>query len=77
VIISEAQRVAQETRGVGDSDAISIYADSFGRDPDFFSFYRSMEAYRKSFGESDTSMVLSPDSSFFRYFLDKDGKASK
>jgi membrane protease subunit HflC len=77
VIISEAQRVAQETRGAGDSDAISIYADSFGRDPEFFSFYRSMEAYRKSFGESDTSMVLSPDSSFFRYFLDKDGKASK
>jgi membrane protease subunit HflC len=77
VIISEAQRVAQETRGAGDSDAIRIYAESFGRDPEFFSFYRSMEAYRKSFGESGTSMVLSPDSSFFRYFLDKDGKSSK
>ena len=77
VIISEAQRIAQETRGAGDSDAISIYAESFGQDPDFFSFYRSMEAYSKSFKEKGTSMVLSPDSAFFRYFLDKDGKKTK
>ena len=75
VIISEAQRVAQETRGAGDSDAIRIYADSFGKDPEFFSFYRSMEAYQKSLGKTGTSMVLSPDSAFFRYFLDKDGKS--
>ena len=77
VIISEAQRVAQETRGAGDSDAIRIYADSFGKDTEFFSFYRSMEAYQKSLGKTGTSMVLSPDSAFFRYFLDKDGKAPK
>jgi membrane protease subunit HflC len=75
VIISEAQRVAQETRGAGDSDAIRIYADSFGKDPEFFSFYRSMEAYQKSLGKTGTSMVLSPDSAFFRYFLDKNGKS--
>ena len=75
VIISEAQQVAQETRGGGDSEAIRIYADSFGQDAEFFAFYRSMEAYRKSFGESDTSMVLSPNSSFFRYLLNKDGSA--
>jgi membrane protease subunit HflC len=75
VIISEAQRVAQDTRGAGDSDAIRIYADSFGKDPEFFSFYRSMEAYQKSLGKTGTSMVLSPDSAFFRYFLDKDGKS--
>ncbi len=75
VIISEAQQIAQETRGGGDSEAIRIYADSFGQDAEFFAFYRSMEAYRKSFGESDTSMVLSPNSSFFRYLLDKDGSA--
>lgn len=74
VIISEAQRVAQETRGAGDSNAIRIYADSFGKDPDFFSFYRSMEAYQKSLSKAGTSMVLSPDSAFFRFFLDKDGK---
>ena len=77
VIISEAQQIAQETRGGGDSEAIRIYADSFGQDAEFFAFYRSMEAYRKSFGESDTSMVLSPNSSFIRYLLDKDGSAKE
>ncbi len=77
VIISEAQQIAQETRGGGDSEAIRIYAESFGQDAEFFAFYRSMEAYRKSFGESDTSMVLSPNSSFFRYLLDKDGGSEK
>ena len=73
VIVAEAKKEAQQVRGEGDSDAIRIYAGSFGRDPEFFSFYRSMEAYRKSIGESGTSMVLSPSSSFFRYFKDKDG----
>ena len=77
VIISEAQRTAQETRGAGDSEAIRIYAESFGQDSEFFAFYRSMEAYRKSFTEKDTSMVLSPDSAFFRFFLDKDGTPAK
>ena len=73
VIISEAQREAQETRGAGDGKAIEIYADSFGQDADFFAFYRSMEAYRKSMNNSDTSLVLSPNSSFFRFFKDKNG----
>ena len=77
VIISEAQREAQQTRGEGDGEAIKIYADSFGQDAEFFAFYRSMEAYRKSIGNSDTSMVLSPDSSFFRFFKDKSGEAPK
>ena len=77
VIISEAQQIAQETRGGGDSEAIRIYADSFGQDAEFFAFYRSMEAYRKSFGQSDTSMVLSPNSAFFRYLLSKDGRPEK
>ena len=73
VIISEAKRAAQELRGAGDSEAISIYADSFGQDAEFFAFYRSMEAYRNSMGKDGTSMVLSPDSSFFRFFKDKEG----
>ena len=77
VIISEAQREAQQTRGEGDGEAIKIYADSFGQDAEFFAFYRSMEAYRRSIGNSDTSMVLSPDSSFFRFFKDKSGDAQK
>ena len=74
VIVAEASRQAQELRGQGDSEAIRIYAESFGRDPEFFAFYRSMQAYRKSIGESGTSMVLSPNSSFFSYFNDKNGR---
>ena len=77
VILSEAQRESQEIRGAGDSQAIQIYADSFGQDADFFAFYRSMEAYRRSMNNNGTSLVLSPDSSFFRFFKDKDGTAQK
>lgn len=77
VIISEAQRTSQETRGAGDAEAIRIYADSFGQDSEFFAFYRSMEAYRKSMGQDGTSMVLSPSSSFFRFFKDKNGSVPK
>ena len=77
VILSEAQRESQEIRGAGDSQAIQIYADSFGKDADFFAFYRSMEAYRKSMNNNGTSLVLSPDSSFFRFFKDKDGTDQK
>ena len=73
VILAEAAKTAQELRGSGDGQAISIYAESFGRDTEFFSFYRSMEAYSKSLGEAPTSMVLSPNSSFFRYFKDQNG----
>ncbi|MGC6518127.1 MAG: protease modulator HflC [Candidatus Puniceispirillaceae bacterium] len=73
VILADAAKTAQELRGNGDSQAISIYADSFGKDKEFFSFYRSMEAYSKSLGEAPTSMVLSPNSSFFRFFKDQDG----
>ncbi len=69
VIQSEARRQAEVARGEGDGQAIKIYADAFGRDPKFFSFYRSMEAYRQSLGRNDTTMVLSPESSeFFRFF---------
>ena len=74
VIVAEAARKAQENRGRGDSEAIEIYANSFGKDADFFSFYRSMEAYRAAIGESETSMVLSPDSEFFRFFKNKTGE---
>lgn len=74
VIIAEAENRAQTVRGQGDAEAIRIYAESFGRDPEFFAFYRSMEAYRKSMGQGDgTSMVLSPDSDFFRFFGDIQG----
>lgn len=69
VIVAEAQKQAETLRGQGDADAIKIYADAFGKDPSFFSFYRSMQAYRTAITDSDTTtMVLSPDSDFFRYF---------
>jgi membrane protease subunit HflC len=74
VLIAEARRAAEIIRGSGDSKSIAIYAEAFGVDEDFYSFYRSMQAYRKSFGENSTSMLLSPDSEFFRYFGNKTGK---
>jgi len=74
VLIAEARRAAEIIRGSGDSKSIAIYAEAFGVDEDFYSFYRSMQAYRKSFGENSTSMLLSPDSELFRYFGNKTGK---
>jgi len=69
VIQSEARRQAETTRGEGDAQAIKIYADAYGRDANFFAFYRSMEAYRQALARNDTTMVLSPESSeFFRFF---------
>ena len=70
VIVAEAQKQAETLRGEGDADAIKIYADAFGRDPEFFAFYRSMQAYRRAVGEggSETTMVLSPNSDFFQFF---------
>ena len=68
VLVAEAKQQAETLRGEGDGKAIKIYADAFGQDPEFFAFYRSMQAYRNSMGDSGTTMVLSPDSDFFRYF---------
>lgn len=76
VILAEAQKTAQIARGEGDAQSIKIYAAAFGQDPQFFSFYRSMEAYKKALGNGDnTTMVLSPDSEFFRYFENEAGGA--
>ena len=74
ILIAEAKKLAQITRGEGDSTAIRIFADAFGQDVKFFSFYRSMEAYSEALGSDNTTMVLSPDSEFFRYFGDIGGK---
>ncbi len=67
VIVAEAQKTSETLRGEGDAQAIKIYADAFGQDPEFFAFYRSMQAYRQSLA-NDTTMVLSPSSDFFRFF---------
>jgi membrane protease subunit HflC len=68
VLLAEAQRDGQRVRGDGDAQAVKIYADAFGRDKEFFAFYRSLQAYRASLNGHDTSFVLSPDSRFFRFF---------
>lgn len=73
VIVAEAKKQAEILRGQGDAEAIKIYADAFGQDPEFFAFYRSMQAYRNAMKSGDTTMVLSPDSDFFRYFKDIEG----
>jgi modulator of FtsH protease HflC len=68
IIIAEGQRKAQILRGQGDGESVKIYADAFGKDADFFAFYRSLQAYRESLAGHDTTLLLSPDSEFFRYF---------
>ena len=68
VIKAEAQRQAEILRGEGDGERNRIFADAYSRDPDFFAFYRSMRAYEEAMQRGDTTMVLSPDSEFFRYF---------
>ena len=68
VIVAEAERDSQILRGDGEGQMNRIFAEAFGRDPEFFSFYRSMQAYEAALGTDDTTMVLSPDSDFFRYF---------
>ena len=73
VLLAQAQKKAETLRGEGDGLAIKIYADAFGRDPEFFAFYRSMQAYKKSMDSQDTTMVLSPNSDFFRFFGDITG----
>jgi len=75
VLVAEATSKGEQTRGDGDAERNRIYADAFGRDPDFFSFYRSMQAYEAGLRSNDTRMLLRPDSDFFRYFGDPSGKA--
>lgn len=74
VLVAEAQRKADETRGRGDGDRNRIFAEAFSKDPEFFTFYRSMQAYEAGLKAGDTRMVLSPDSPFFRFFKDPLGR---
>jgi len=74
VIIAEAQKQAQILRGQGEGESVKIYADAFGKDKNFFAFYRSMQAYREALGGQNTTLVLSPDSDFFRFFGSSSGK---
>ncbi|MEM1289184.1 MAG: protease modulator HflC [Pseudomonadota bacterium] len=75
VIVADATREGEQIRGEGDAERTRIFAEAFGRDPEFFSFYRSMQAYEAGFS-SGASLVISPDSDFFRYFGDQQGGSS-
>jgi membrane protease subunit HflC len=72
-IRAEARRKADQMRGEGDAERNRIFAEVYNRDPAFFSFYRSMQAYEQGIKSSDTRMLLSPDSEFFRYFTNPSG----
>jgi membrane protease subunit HflC len=68
VITAEATRESDILRGQGDAQKTKILGDAYGQDPDFFAFYRSMQAYPEALGAGTTTMVLSPNSEFFKYF---------
>ena len=76
IIVAEAYRDAQKTKGEGDAQAARIYAEAFNRNPEFFSFYRSLEAYRQSLRNKSDVMVLDPSSDFFKY-LKNPGRGTK
>src|SRR3546814_67297 len=68
ITLATAQEEGETTRGEGDALRTRIFAQAFGKDPAFAAFYRSMQAYEASLGQGDATMVLSPDSAFFKYF---------
>ena len=76
VIVAEAYRDAQKIKGEGDARAASIYGQAFGQNPEFYAFYRSLEAYRNSFNHKSDLMVVDPGSDFFKYMkgMNKGGK---
>ena len=76
IILANAKRTSQILRGEGEGLKTRILVEAFGQDPEFFAFYRSMEAYGEALGDN-TTMVLSPDSEFFRYFNQLSGKTRK
>jgi membrane protease subunit HflC len=75
VILSEAYRDAERIRGAGDARSAEIYAQAYSQDPEFYSFYRSMQAYRDSIGGDQDVLVLEPDSDFFRFLQNQSGAA--
>jgi membrane protease subunit HflC len=74
VLIANAYRDAEQLRGEGDARAAEIYAEAYGKDSEFYSFYRSLQAYQESFDGGNNMMLLEPDSEFFQYFNESRGK---
>lgn len=75
-LVAEANRAATERMGLADAERNAIFADAYGRDTEFFSFQRSLSAYEKALGGSNSSIVMSPDSDFFEYLRDRDGASN-
>lgn len=73
IILADAYRDSQIIRGEGDARAAEIYANAYNKDPEFYAFYRSIDAYRKSMGKAGDLLVLDPESDFFRYLNESDG----
>ena len=76
-LVSEAQRESQIIQGEADARRNEIFAAAFGRDPEFFEFYRSMTAYERTFQPGNSTMVLSPDNEFFNYLKSDGGRDSE
>ena len=76
MLTAEATRESEILRGEGDAEKTRILGESYGQDPDFFAFYRSMQAYQDALPGNNTTVILSPDSDFFKYF-GKGGTAGK
>ena len=74
VIIADANSTAEQVRGAGDAERNRLFAEAYGKDPDFFAFYRSMSAYEQGLRANDTRFLLRPDSDFFRFFGNASGK---
>lgn len=77
VIVAEAYRDAQKIKGEGDAKAAAIYGRAFGQNPEFYAFYRSLEAYRQSFGHKSDLLVIDPSADFFKYLKNSGRGASK
>jgi membrane protease subunit HflC len=74
VMLAEAERESQTLRGEGDAEAAKVYADAFNKNPEFFSFVRSLEAYQNSFSNKQDVLIIEPDSDFFKYMKSTTGK---
>ena len=73
MIVAEANSTAEQVRGTGDAERNRQFAEAYGRDPDFFAFYRSMSAYENGLKSNDTRFLLRPDSDFFKFFGNASG----
>jgi membrane protease subunit HflC len=77
VMLADAERNLRKLRGEGEAQAAQIYAETYTKDPEFYRFLRSMDAYKKSFSSKQDVLVVEPDSDFFRYMKDPSGKSPK